>query len=119
MLRIRLRRMGPRSRPTYRAVVIDSRKARDGEYLEALGHYDPRTKSLQLNLERARYWLARGAQPSNTVSALIRRADRTASSANEQPTPVPEIAASPKQTATDLTETDTGTTEGDRHEGTD
>ncbi|MEO0085205.1 MAG: 30S ribosomal protein S16 [candidate division WOR-3 bacterium] len=119
MLRIRLRRMGPRSRPTYRAVVIDSRKARDGEYLEALGHYDPRTKSLELKLDRARYWLARGAQPSETAAALIRRAERASSSIPEQPMPAPETAASAEQTTTDITETDTETTEGDRHEGTD
>lgn len=121
MLRIRLRRMGPRSRPTYRVVVIDSRKARDGQYRESLGHYDPRTKALELNMDRTRYWLARGAQASDTVAALVRRSDRaaTAAPAPAEAEPAPETAASAELTTTDGTASDTGTTEGDRHEGTD
>lgn len=73
MLRIRLRRMGLRNRPTYRVVVIDSHKARDGKYLEAVGHYDPRTKHLDLDSERISHWLSRGAQASDTVSRLVYR----------------------------------------------
>uniref|UniRef100_A0A7C4CBZ1 Small ribosomal subunit protein bS16 n=1 Tax=candidate division WOR-3 bacterium TaxID=2052148 RepID=A0A7C4CBZ1_UNCW3 len=119
MLRIRLRRMGPRSRPTYRAVVIDSRKARDGRYLEALGHYDPRTKSLELNLDRTRYWLDRGAQASDTVAALIRRVERAATAAPTATAPVAPTATSPEPATTDVAASDTATTEGDRREGTD
>ena len=73
MVRIRLRRMGLRNRPTYRVVAIDSRLARDGRYLEMLGHYDPRKKITELNHERIQYWLSKGAQPSATVDKLIRR----------------------------------------------
>ncbi len=73
MVRIRLTRMGARNKPAYRVVAIDSRRARDSEYLEALGHYDPRRKILQLNIERVDYWLSKGAQPSNTVEKLISR----------------------------------------------
>ncbi len=73
MVKIRLRRMGLRHRPTYRIVVIDSRKARDGKYIEAIGNYNPRSKDLWVNLERADYWLGVGAKPSDTVLSLIRR----------------------------------------------
>ncbi len=82
MVRIRLRRMGARNQPIYRVVAIDSRRARDGQYLEALGHYDPRRKVLKLHLKRIDYWLSRGAQPSNTVDKLIkyyRKANPTSS----------------------------------------
>ncbi|MBM3313026.1 30S ribosomal protein S16 [candidate division WOR-3 bacterium] len=73
MLKIRLRRMGLRNRPTYRVVVIDSRQARDGKYLESVGHYDPRTKLLDLKTERIGYWVTRGAQTSDTVGGLMAR----------------------------------------------
>ncbi len=76
MVKIRLRRMGHRSRPTYRVIAIDSRRARDGEYLESVGSYDPRTKALDLKSERVDFWLARGAKPSETVGRLIRRWSR-------------------------------------------
>jgi small subunit ribosomal protein S16 len=65
--------MGLRSRPTYRVVVIDSRKARDGKYIESLGNYDPRSKLLNLDAERVRFWLGRGAQASDTVDRLVKR----------------------------------------------
>ena len=65
--------MGLRNRPAYRVVVIDSRKARDGEYLESVGHYDPRTKLLELKTERIGHWVAKGAQTSDTVGRLLSR----------------------------------------------
>jgi len=77
LVRIRLTRLGARNNPTYRVVAIDSRRARDSQYLEALGHYDPRRKVLKLNLERVDYWLSKGAQPSNTVDRLIKRYRKT------------------------------------------
>jgi len=89
LLKIRLRRMGLRSRPTYRLVVIDSRKARDSEYLEAVGHYDPRTKALDLKPDRVEFWVARGARQSGTVTSLVRRYARQHAAA---PAPAPEVA---------------------------
>lgn len=71
--------MGARNKPVYRVVAIDARRARDSQYLEALGHYDPRKKILKLDLERVDYWLSRGAQPSNTVDKLIKRYRKTVS----------------------------------------
>ncbi len=73
MVRIRLRRSGRRNRPFFRIVVIDSRKARDGEYLENVGYYDPRDKRISnVNRDRIDYWISKGAKPTNTVSRLLR-----------------------------------------------
>ncbi len=71
MVKIRLTRIGKNKVPIYRVVVIDSKKARDGEYIEKVGHYDPRKKELRLNRDRIEYWISKGAQPTNTVAKLI------------------------------------------------
>lgn len=75
-VRIRLRRTGRKNAPFYRIVVVDGRAPREGEYLEAIGQYAPRSGKLALNLkvDRAGYWLDQGAQPSDTVRSLLRRA---------------------------------------------
>lgn len=76
MVRLRLRRMGAKNQPFYRIVAVDSRWKRDGKYIEALGYYDPKTDpyTLQLDEEKAMKWLKVGAQPSDTVRALFRKA---------------------------------------------
>jgi small subunit ribosomal protein S16 len=71
MVKIRLSRVGRIKIPIYRIVVIDSRKARDGNYIENVGHYDPRSKELTLKRDRIEYWISKGAQPTNTVAKLI------------------------------------------------
>ena len=71
MVKIRLTRMGRNKIPVYRIVVTESEKARDGEYIEKVGHYDPRKKKLELNRDRIEYWISKGAQPTNTVAKLI------------------------------------------------
>ena len=73
MVKIRLKRIGQRNRPSYRIVVTDSQRSRDGKYIESLGHYNPRDKALVLDKERADYWLAKGAQASDTAGRLLRR----------------------------------------------
>lgn len=73
-VRIRLRRTGKRNAACHRIVVADSRSPRDGRFIEILGMYDPRGKSETVDLERADYWLSQGAQPSETVEAIIKRA---------------------------------------------
>ena len=75
MLAIRLTRTGAKKKPSYRIVVIDSRKARDGRFVEIVGHYNPRKEPAELALktERIQYWLKQGAQPSETVRSLLRR----------------------------------------------
>lgn len=75
MLAIRLRRAGSKNRAFYRVVVTESRSAREGRFVEVLGHYNPRTKPETLNLDRARleYWLRAGAQVSDSVRTLVDR----------------------------------------------
>ncbi|MCF7854846.1 MAG: 30S ribosomal protein S16 [Candidatus Pacebacteria bacterium] len=73
-VKIRLRRMGKRNQPAHRIVVTDSRKPRDGRFIEILGYYDPRRKMEQIDLERVDKWLNDGAKPSDTVDAIIKRA---------------------------------------------
>ena len=74
MLAIRLMRMGAKKSPTYRVVVKEKLSKRDGAYLENLGTYNPTRQpaEVKLNMERVRYWLARGAQPTDTVRQLIK-----------------------------------------------
>ena len=76
-LKIRLRRMGAHKSPFYRFVVADSRFPRDGRFIEELGYYDPTTEptTIKLDLEKAKEWIAKGAQPSDRVKALIKRVD--------------------------------------------
>jgi small subunit ribosomal protein S16 len=75
-VRIRLTRVGATKQPTYRLVVADGRSARDGRAIETIGHYNPRTEPIELNVDvaKAKEWLAKGAQPSDTVRRLFRRA---------------------------------------------
>jgi len=74
--RIRLRRVGRKKQPLYRIVVTDRQKARDGLSVETLGHYNPRTEpaTIQVDVERARAWLAQGATPSETVRSILKKA---------------------------------------------
>ena len=75
MLTIRMRRVGAKKRPFFRVVVTEAHTARDGRALEVLGHYNPtaQPEMLVLDRERLEYWVARGAQPSDTVRTLLVR----------------------------------------------
>ena len=75
-VRMRLTRVGATRQPTYRLVVADGRSARDGRALDTIGHYNPRTDPVELviDTDKASSWLARGAQPSDTVARLFRSA---------------------------------------------
>lgn len=75
-VRIRLTRVGAKKQPAYRVVVADSRSARDSRSIETLGHYNPRSNPVELNIdaEKAKAWLAKGATPSETVARLMRSA---------------------------------------------
>ncbi len=75
-VRIRLTRVGATRQPTYRVVVADSRSARDSRSIETIGHYNPRTEPIELRIDsdRAKAWLAKGAQPSDTVARLLKAA---------------------------------------------
>ena len=77
MLRIRLQRFGTKNEPSFRMVVAESTTRRDGRFVELLGHYNPRArgKATEFTLDAAKYdaWVKKGAQPSDTAKALIKR----------------------------------------------
>lgn len=74
-VKIRLRRMGAKKAPFYRIVVADSRYPRDGRFIEELGYYDPTKEAsvLKVDDEKAKSWIANGAQPTDTVKALLKK----------------------------------------------
>ena len=77
MVKIRLRRVGAKKAPFYRIVVADSRFPRDGRFIEELGYYDP-TKNpivVEVDTEKAKQWISKGAQPTDTVRALLKKKD--------------------------------------------
>jgi small subunit ribosomal protein S16 len=75
-VRIRLTRVGATKQPSYRVVVADARGARDSRAIDTIGHYNPRTEPIELNVDadKAKAWLAKGAQPSHTVLRLFKQA---------------------------------------------
>ena len=77
MVKIRLRRMGAKKAPFYRIVVADSRCPRDGRFIEEIGTYDPMAEgeNIKVDLERAKYWIANGAQPTETVRGLLTKVE--------------------------------------------
>jgi len=79
LLSIKLTRMGAKKKPFYRIVVAEKRSKRDGRYIESVGHHDPRDEAnFKLDRERLKYWIERGAQPTDTVRSLMKRAVKTA-----------------------------------------
>ncbi len=77
MVKIRLRRMGAKKAPYYRVVVADSRCPRDGRFIEEIGTYDPMAEgeNIKIDLERAKYWISNGAQPTETVRGLLTKVE--------------------------------------------
>jgi len=82
-VKIRMKRVGAKNAPFFRIVVADSRSPRDGKFIEELGSYQPLKKgdNFTLNLERAKYWISKGAQPSDTVASFIRKAGKAVATA--------------------------------------
>ncbi len=78
-VKIRLKRMGAKKNPFYRVVVADSRSPRDGRFIEEIGYYNPMTNpaEVKIDAEKANKWIADGAQPTETVKALLKKADIT------------------------------------------
>lgn len=77
MVKIRLRRMGAKKAPFYRVVVADSRSPRDGRFIEEIGYYDPMKNpaDIKIDAEKAQTWLKNGAQPTETVKALLKKSE--------------------------------------------
>ena len=104
---IRLRREGALNRPYYKVVVADSRSPRDGKFIEIIGTYDPKKPGLNstLKLDRAEYWISKGAQPSDTVRSLIKKnknpeaaAKKAAATAEKKAARAPKAAPAPVAT---------------------
>lgn len=96
MVKIRLMRVGKRKQPSYRVVVADARSPRDGRIIEAIGHYQPRQEPslVEIDNERALYWLRNGAQASDSVRQLLRISGAWSEFSGEAPVqaPSPEVA---------------------------
>src|SRR5205823_13888102 len=93
---IRLRREGAKNRPYYKVVVADSRSPRDGKFIEVIGTYDPKKTghNSSLKLDRAEYWISKGAQPSDTVRRLIKKNKKTTTAGEPSSQPEREYAQS-------------------------
>ena len=76
MVKLRLTRIGAKGKPCYRIVAVDSRKARDGMYIEQVGYFDPMTnpETIKVDADLAKKWIANGAQPTETVRVLLKKA---------------------------------------------
>ncbi|MBQ2769443.1 MAG: 30S ribosomal protein S16 [Clostridia bacterium] len=87
MVKMRLFRMGDKKNPIYRVVVVDSRKAATGEYIDCVGHYNPSAKAEQVTIDnaKAQEWLAKGVQPTETVKNLLVKAGAIEKSAKLSP----------------------------------
>ena len=94
MVKMRLFRMGDKKNPIYRVVVVDSRKAATGEYIECVGHYRPTCEPVELTIdvEAAKSWLAKGVQPTETVKSLLVNAGVI-----EKPTKLSPAKTNPKK----------------------
>ncbi len=110
-VKIRLRRIGKRNAGSYRVVVADERKAREGRFIETVGKYDPRLGREQLDMDRVHYWLGQGAQPTRTVKHLVERVRQHGASegmseteASRQAEGDQAVAAQPEQAASESEE---------------
>jgi small subunit ribosomal protein S16 len=108
--RIRLRRVGRKKQPSFRIVVTDKAEARDGRFVELLGHYNPTTEpvTLKVDQDKAREWLSKGATPSDTVRSLLKKAGvfetsvaAPAAATAEVDAPAEATAETPDQTPPD------------------
>ena len=76
-VKMRLRRMGAKKAPTYRVIIADSRSPRDGRFIEEIGYFNPRTDDIKIDAEKAKTWIKNGAQPTDTVRALLKKSNIT------------------------------------------
>ncbi len=74
-VKMRLRRMGAKKAPTYRVIIADSRSPRDGRFIEEIGYFNPRTDEVKIDAEKAKTWIKNGAQPTDTVRALLKKSN--------------------------------------------
>jgi small subunit ribosomal protein S16 len=118
-VRVRLTRVGSKKNPIWRVVVSDQRSPRDGRFIETIGHYNPQTEpsTIVIDRERLEHWLARGAQPTNTVKQLVKAHSKgvaggtaTATAGASQ---APTAVAEPEATEPEVAEAPTADTDAD------
>jgi small subunit ribosomal protein S16 len=123
-VRVRLTRVGSKKNPIWRVVVSDQRSPRDGRFIETIGHYNPQTEpsTIVIDRERLEHWLARGAQPTNTVKQLVKAHSKgvaggtgtATAGASQAPTAVAEPeAAEPEAAEAPEAEASTGAADAD------
>ena len=97
MVKIRLRRMGAKKSPYYRIVVADSKSPRDGRCIEEIGTYNPLTSpsEIKVDIQRAQYWIKNGAQPTDTVRSILKKAESQVSAAPDASIPAAPDASIP------------------------
>ena len=74
-VKMRLTRTGAKKAPTYRVIVADSRSPRDGRFIEEIGYFNPKSDELKIDAEKAKTWIKNGAQPTDTVKALLKKSN--------------------------------------------
>ena len=74
-VKMRLRRLGAKKAPTYRVIIADSRSPRDGRFIEEIGYFNPRTDEVKIDADKAKVWIKNGAQPTDTVRALLKKSN--------------------------------------------
>ena len=74
-VKMRLTRTGAKKAPTYRVIVADSRSPRDGRFIEEIGYFNPRTDEVKIDADKAKVWIKNGAQPTDTVRALLKKSN--------------------------------------------
>ena len=74
-VKMRLRRLGAKKAPTYRVIIADSRSPRDGRFIEEIGYFNPRTDEIKIDADKAKTWIKNGAQPTDTVRALLKKSN--------------------------------------------
>lgn len=97
-VKIRLKRMGAKKKPFYRIIVADARSSRDGKFIEELGYYNPLTdpSEIKVDVEKAQKWIANGAQPTDTVRALLKKAGVEKLPASPKAPKAPKSPKAPK-----------------------
>jgi small subunit ribosomal protein S16 len=97
-VRVRLTRVGSKKNPIWRVVVSDQRSPRDGRFIETIGHYNPQTEpsTIRIDEERLQHWVARGAQPTNTVKQLVKAQHKGGSVAVAAEPETAAVAAEPE-----------------------
>ena len=109
---IRLRKEGTKNRPYYKVVVADKRSPRDGKFIEIIGTYDPKKPghNSTLNIDRADYWIGKGAQPSDTVRSLIKRNKKASTTAEtSSPVEVETLQPTPEESSPSAPSAETST----------